>query len=164
MRKIGTLVVLAVLLQGCSADQAMEEALAVRSRLLSSGCSFRCEITADYIDYVEEFTLECTVTQEGTLEFTVTEPEAIRGIRGTVDAREGALVFEDLVLGFPLLADERLSPLAAPWILVHTLRAGCITACVREEEGLHLTVDDSYGNDPLTLEIYLDVDGAVDGC
>jgi len=164
LRRIGSLILLGALLCGCSADKEMEAALALRSRMVSSGCSFRCEITADYIDYVEEFTLDCSAGADGTVEFTVIEPESIQGIRGSVDGTEGTLNFEDMILGFPLMADERLSPVAAPWILIKTLRSGYITACVREEDGLHLTIDDSYADDALTLEIYLDEDGLVEGC
>ena len=152
-----------VLLCGCSNQDDMEEALAMRSRLLGEGCSFCCDITADYIDYVEEFELQCMVDREGMLEFEVAEPHSIRGIRGSVSGREGTLDYEDLVLAFPLMADDRLSPVAAPWILVQALRTGYITACVREGEQLHLTVDDSYGEDPLTLEIWLE-DGKVEAC
>lgn len=164
MKRMISLLLLGVMLGGCSEDKAMEEALGVRSRMISSGCSFRCEITADYIDYVEEFTLECTAGVDGTVEFTVVEPEAISGIRGTVDGTEGTLDYEDMILGFPLMADERLSPVASPWLLVNTLRSGYITACVREEESLHLTIDDTYADDALTLEIYLDEAGLVTGC
>jgi len=164
LRKIYPVVLAVLLFCGCTGNKGMEDALAVRSRLNSSGCSFRCEITADYIDYVEEFTLDCSAGADGTVEFTVIEPESIQGIRGSVDGTEGTLNFEDMILGFPLMADERLSPVAAPWILIKTLRCGYITACVREEDGLHLTIDDSYADDALTLEIYLDEDGLVEGC
>lgn len=164
MKRIGSVFLLGLLLCGCSGEKEMEEALALRSRMVSSGCSFRCEITADYIDYVEEFTLECIADMEGNVRFTVAEPESIQGVCGTVDGKEGTLDFEDMVLGFPLLADERLSPVMAPWILISTLRSGYITACVREEDGLHLTIDDSYDDDALTLEIYLDETGTVEDC
>lgn len=144
---------------GCSAaDQEMEEALAVRSRLLSSDCSFRCEITADYIDTVEVFTLECT-TDDGALGFSVAEPESISGITGTVSNGEGALTFDEAVLAFPLMADDRISPVSAPWLLISALRSGCITACAHEGDGLHLSIDDSYDDDALTLEIRMDANG-----
>ena len=164
MRKIFPMLVLGLLLCGCTRDKGMEEALAVRSRLLSSGCSFRCEITADYIDHYEEFELECVAEADGSVSFTVLEPESISGIRGTVSGTDGTLEFEDLVLAFPLMADERISPVAAPWLLVNTLRSGYITASVREGELLHLTIDDTYAEDALTLEVWVEEDGQIDGC
>lgn len=160
MKRIA-LVLSLLLLSGCaSADREMEQALTVRSRLANSGCSFRCEITADYIDTVEEFALDCSMDTAGELTFSVVRPETISDITGKVTAEEGMLTFDDTVLAFPLMADDRLSPVSSPWILIQTLRAGYITACVREEELLHLTVDDSYADDALTLEVWLEEDGA----
>lgn len=160
MKRLLGLLMMVVMLGGCaSVDQEMEQALAIRGQILSSGCAFRCEITADYIDTVEQFTLDCTVDVSGELSFTVVEPESIQGITGTVNAQEGALTFDDTVLAFPLMADDRLSPISGPWILIHTLRSGCITAVTGEGEGLHLTIDDSYADDALTLEIWTDARG-----
>lgn len=151
---------LLVCLSGCaSSDAQMEEALALRGKLLSSGCSFRCEITADYIDTVEVFTLDCVANTDGTVDFTVAEPESISGITGKVSGEEGALTFDDVVLAFPLMADDTLSPVSGPWLLINTLKSGYITACTREGEGLHLTIDDSYADDALTLEIWTDGSG-----
>ena len=148
------------LLTGCNgADQQMEEALAIRSKLVSSQCTFRCCITADYIDTVEVFTLECTAKTDGTLEFTVAQPQSISGITGSVSGEKGALTFDDVILAFPLMADDRLSPVSSPWLLMNTLRSGYITSVAREEDGLHLTIDDSYADDALTLEVWTDGDG-----
>lgn len=163
MRKIVPLVLLGLLLSGCGSDKGMEQALELRSRINSSGCSFRCEITADYIDHYEEFELDCRTEPDGSVAFVVAEPESIAGIRGSVSGTDGTLEFEDLVLAVPLMADERISPVAAPWLLVNTLRSGCITASVREGERLHLTIDDSYGEDPLTLEIWVE-EGEIEAC
>jgi len=164
LRKIYPVVLAVLLFCGCTGNKGMEDALAVRSRLNSSGCSFRCEITADYIDHYEEFELECVTEADGTVAFTVLEPESIRGIRGTVSGTDGTLEYEDLILAFPLMADERLSPVAAPWLLLSTLRSGYITASVREDELLHLTIDDTYAEDALTLEVWIEKDGQIDGC
>ena len=147
---------------GCSArDPAMEEALALRSRCLSGNVSFEAEVRADYITNIECFTLDCTFDENGEMSFRVSEPDDIEGIRGTVAGTEGTVVFDDVVLGYPLLAEGRLSPLAAPWVLVKALREGCIIAVGREGEMLHLTIDDSYADNALTLDIWLE-DGKVE--
>ena len=119
----------------------MEEALALRSRCLGGDVSFRTEIRADYITNIECFTLE---------------PYDIDGIRGTVTGTGGTVDFDDVVLGYPLLAEGRLSPLASPWVLMKALREGCIVAVGREGDTLHLTIDDSYADNALTLEIWLE--------
>ena len=161
MKKILWTLIPIVLLTGCTmGGNEMEEALAFRSRILGAEhISFEAEISADYIDRLEEFDLSCRTDAAGALAFRVTEPEAIVGITGTVTGEEGTLTFDDTVLAFPLLADDRLSPVSGPWVMMKALRSGCITAVVREGEKLHLTVDDSYGDDPLTLEIWIGEDG-----
>ena len=160
MKKMLLALATVMVFSGCGAtDSEMEEALTIRSKMLSTGCSFRCQITADYIDTVEVFTLDCVVGTEGKAEFTVVEPESISGITGQVDAEEGTLNFDETILAYPLMADNRLSPVSGPWLLINTLRKGYITACAREEEGLHLTIDDSYADDALTLEIWTDANG-----
>ena len=154
--------ILLVFFLGCSArDPAMEEALALRSRCLGGTVSFRTELRADYITNIESFALDCSFSETGEMAFTVIAPDDIAGIQGTVTGTEGTVVFEDVVLGYPLLAEGRLSPLAAPWVLVKALREGCIIAVGREDEVLHLTIDDSYADNALTVDIWVE-DGQVE--
>lgn len=119
-------------------------------------CSFRTIVTADYGDSVQKFAMDCTGDSKGNLRFAVAEPETIAGITGKIEDGDGYLTFDDTVLSFPLLADGRVSPVSAPWILLKTLRSGYLTACCKEEDKLHITVDDSYADDALKLEIWLD--------
>lgn len=149
---------LLVFFLGCSApDRDMEEALALRSQCLSAaGITFDAEIGADYITNIERFALDCAFDATGRMAFTVTEPDDIEGIRGSVSGTEGAVEFDDAVLAFPLMADGRLSPLSAPWVLVKALREGYIVSAVREGELLHLTIDDSYADNALTVDIWLE--------
>lgn len=147
---------------GCSGpDPDMEEALALRSRCLAAGVSFHAEVSADYIDRLEVFGLSCRQGTDTVMSFTVTEPEDISGISGTVTGTEGTVRFDDTVLAFPLMADGRLSPLSAPWVMVKAIREGAIVSLVREGELLHLTIDDSYADDALTVDLWIE-DGEVD--
>lgn len=151
---------LMIFLLGCAAqDDAMEEALGIRGKLLASECAFRCTVTADYSDSLETFTMDCRSGTDGKLEFTVTAPQSISGITGSVDGQEGTLTFDDTVLAFPLLAQNRISPVGAPWILVNTLRTGCIHSVARTDTGLVMAIDDSYADDALNLEIWTDGQG-----
>lgn len=137
----------------------MARALDLRSRVLgASEVRFEAEILADYTDRVESFELACTVDPEGTVTFAVTEPEEIAGITGTVSGTEGTISFDDTVLAFPLMADGRLSPVSAPWVLMKALRSGYIVAVAQEGELLHMTIDDSYDDDALTVDIWADGD------
>ena len=151
-----------VFLMGCgSRDPAMEAALELRSRCLGAGqVTFRAQISADYIDRIEFFTLECIQHENGTMEFQVVEPADIAGIGGSVMGTEGTVGFDDTMLAFPLMAQGRLSPLSGPWVLMQAIRSGNILAAGREGELIHLTIDDSYAENALTVDLWLR-DGAV---
>lgn len=119
-------------------------------------CGFDVSVTADYGDTFQTFRMSCTADSQGNLSFSVSEPESIEGVSGTIRDGDGFLTFDDVALEFPLLADRQISPVSAPWILLKTLRSGYLTACCLEEEKLHLTIDDSYEDDALKLDIWLD--------
>ena len=124
-------------------------------KLLNSGCTFDAEITADYGDEIFVFSTSCEADAEGNLAFAVTKPESIAGITGLIDQEGGKLTFDGTALAFPLLAEEQISPVSAPWIFLKTLRGGYLSAAGMEDELLRLTVDDSYEEDALKLDIWL---------
>lgn len=128
----------------------------LRAELLSSGCSFDAEVTADYGDKAYTFTMACQCDAQGRMSFTVSSPESISGITGILSQDEGALTFDDVVLAFPLLADGQLSPVSAPWTFTNSLRGGYIRAAGEEEGLLRLTIDDSFDEDSLQLDVWLD--------
>lgn len=115
----------------------------------------QCEIQASYTDGVECFTLLCTQKGDEAMTFQVLAPESIAGIHGTVEETEGTIGYDEAILGFPLLARQRLSPVSEPWVMLQALRSGCLTGWSREGEIYHLTLDDSYGDDPLTVDVWL---------
>ena len=88
--------------------------------------------------------------------FRVREPEDISDIKGTVRGTEGSVEFDDTVLAFPLMADGRLSPLSGPWVVLKAVRSGCILAAGREGELVHVTIDDSYADNALTVDLWLE--------
>ena len=146
-----------VLLSGCTGhDEALDRAMALRAKLLTAGVSFDAQITADYGDEIHTFCVYCEGDSQGNLGFRITAPETIADITGRIDAGEGKLTYQDTVLAFPLLAEEQLSPVSAPWIFYTTLRGGYLTSAGIEEDLLRLTIDDSYGEDALTVDIWLD--------
>lgn len=156
MRRFLCLLPVLALLCGCSEkSELIDRAVALRMELLSAGCSFDADITADYGDAVHAFSVSCTADSDGNLGFTVTAPESIAGITGVVSCEGGNLTFDETVLTFPLLADDQLSPVSAPWIFLKTLRGGYLSSAGMEEELLRLTIDDSYEEDALQLDIWL---------
>ena len=158
MKRTALVLILLLFLTGCaSAGKEIERGMALRSRLLSAeGCSFDAAVTADYGDKVYAFSLFCEGDSKGNLSFSVTEPESIAGITGSITDEGGKLTFDETALQFDLMADEHLSPVSAPWILLKTLRSGYLTSACMEESLLRLTIDDSYDEDALQLDIWLD--------
>ena len=158
MKKLAALMIALVILTGCTGKRnEMDRAMNLRAALLGSGgCSFTAHICADYGDAIHEFTLYCEGMNNGDLGFRVEAPETIAGITGRFKGEEGALTFDSGAVAFPLLADDQVTPVSGPWIFLKTLLGGYLTACNQEEEYLHLTINDSYEEDALQLEIWLD--------
>ena len=136
--------------------------MAFRRELLSgTECRFSAEITADYGDRLHSFSMDCQVDSGGNLRFCVTEPQSLAGITGEVSDGGGKLTFEDTALHFDLLADGQFSPVSAPWIFMKTLRGGYITAAWEEDSFLRLSVDDSYQENALHLDIWMEEEEPV---
>jgi hypothetical protein len=144
-------------LSGCGGENAeLKRAMDLRAGLLTESVSFDAEITADYGEEVHIFSVYCEGDSRGNLGFRVTAPETIADITGRIEAGEGKLTYRDTVLGFPLIAEDQLSPVSAPWIFYTTLRGGYLTAAGMEDNLLRLTIDDSYEEDALTVDIWID--------
>jgi len=142
-------------LSGCSANGHIERGMALRSALLRSESRFTTDITADYGDKVCSFAMDCAFSDNGDMTFTVTAPETIAGITGTITDNGGKLTFDDTALQFPLMADDQISPVSAPWVLMKALRSGYLTSAGEEDGLLRLTIDDSYEEDAMQADVWL---------
>lgn len=156
MKKRAIFLLFFVFLTGCAGSEKIERGMALRSTLLRSSGSFHTAILADYGEKSHSFAMDCIFDDTGDLTFTVTEPESIAGITGSVRDSGGTLTFDETVLYFELLTDEQLSPVSAPWIFLKTLRSGYLTSAGEDGELLRLSIDDSYEEDALHLDIWLD--------
>ena len=157
MKKLVSVLVLLIVLTGCAGDNGeLDRTMALRAKLLAaSGCSFDAVITADYGDKTYSFSVSCTSDGQGDVTFTVNDPESIAGITGTISGEGGKLTFDDTALAFELLADGQVTPVSAPWLLVKTLRGGYVRACTVDGEQIRVSIDDSYEEDALHLDIWL---------
>lgn len=159
MKRMVALLGLIFLLSGCTQTE-LEQGMELRGKLLQAEtCTFEAHVTADYGDRLYQFSMACTADSEGTVRFTVTEPENISGISGKMDKSGGAITFDDTVLEFGLMAEGRLSPVSAPWVLVKTLRGGYLKSAGTEDGVTRLTLDDSFQEDALTVDVWLGEDG-----
>ncbi len=157
MKKVGVLFLFLCILSGCAkADRELERGMALRFSLLQgNGVRFQAEITADYGDKLHSFGVACQADSKGNLQFEVTAPETIQGITGSVSGEGGHLTFEEVALQFASMADGQITPVMSPWVFLKTLRGGYLTSACMEENLLHLTIDDSYEDDALQLDIWV---------
>lgn len=157
MKFAGILLLVTVFLVGCSnVSEEMDRAMDLRKKMLVSECSFSAEVTADYGDTLFSYSVQCQSDSLGTVWFEITAPESVAGIRGKMAAEGGQILFDDTALCFPYLAEGQLSPISASWVLIKTLRSGYLTAVCSEDDRLLMTIDDSYEEGALTLDIWLD--------
>lgn len=146
-----------MLLTGCSAvENELDRAMGLRTKLLSSTYAFDAVVTADYVAGTNTFAMHCQGDALGNVTFEVTEPESLAGITGRLTGERGALMFDDAALAFDLLADGELSPVSAPWVVVRSLRSGYLADCGKEGQHLRLSVHDTYADDALHLDVWLD--------
>ena len=157
MKRIIPILLILVLLAGCAgARDTMDRAMALRSALLAKGAEFDAAVTADYGDKTYSFGMHCRMEAQGKVTFSVTAPETLAGITGTVSASGGKLTFDGNALAFTLLADGQVSPVSGPWLLMKTLRSGYLTSCGMEDGCLRIAIADSYEDDALHLDVWLD--------
>lgn len=144
-------------LTGCSEDDRnLRSAMQLREQILSAqSCAFLANITADYGDNLHTFSMDCRTLADGVLQFEIMKPETIAGITGNISEEGGNITFDERSLFFPLLTDDLLIPASAPWIMMKTLRGGYITAVCEEDDLLHMTIQDSYAEDALMVDIWI---------
>lgn len=156
MKRISLFLILIIILTGCSgSNDQMDRALALRSRIQQAQVSFDVELTADYGDKTYDFSMSCKGDAQGNLTFTVTAPETIAGISGVISKGTGKLTFDEKMLAFEILADGLISPVSGPWVMLKALQSGYMTSCGAEGDSLRLSIDDSYRDKALHLDIWL---------
>lgn len=165
MKRYAILLLALVLLCGCAGNSGqMDRPMALRGKIQQKEVTFDVAITADYGDKMHTFAMQCHGDTLGNLKFTVTEPESIAGISGTVSKGSGKLTFDDQVLAFDILADDLISPVSGPWVLLETLRSGFLTSCSDEGELLRVAIDDSYEEKALHLDVWLNSEDIPQRC
>lgn len=140
----------------------MDRALALRAAFLKAETvTFDAQITADYQDRLYTFGMECATDAEGSVTFSVSEPEGIAGVTGTVSAGTGQLTFDGMALDFGLLAQGRISPISGSWIVMQCIRSGYIESFCEEKGLFTISVRDCFEEDALCTEICFDSDDTL---
>ena len=158
MKRIFVSLLIVAALFGCGKkNDSIQPASDLRSKLQNAdGCRFDAHITADYGDATYTFVLNCQTDKDGKLRFEVSDPLTIAGMTGTISAQKGEILFDDKVLAFDTFADGYISPISAPWVMMNSLIGGYITSCGRNEEGYRISLNDSYADDALQLDVWTD--------
>ena len=158
MKRLIAIILVTYIFCGCSdTHQNFDHAIVLRQKILKAAqCTFIATVSADYIDHVYSFRMHCTIDPSGKMYFEVIEPESISGITGEISASQSSLTFDDKALAFAPLADGYISPVCAPWIFMQALQSGYIRGYGSANNGRILSIDDSYQDDALELEIMLD--------
>jgi len=157
MKRFLVLIVAFFLFAGCSKNEDIDSALKFRNQLINSdGCTFDAVIYADYGDQIHTFSMRCEADASGMIKFEVTDPQTIAGITGEYSSQGGKITFDDTALAFKSLTDNQLSPVSAPWILIHTLRGGYLTSAGEDGDYTRIAIDDSYEENALHLDVWLD--------
>lgn len=167
MKKPGVLLLsFVLLLTGCSGKKdEIERGMELRAKLLrANSCAFDTTVTADYGTAIYEFGMACQVSERGDFLFSVTAPETISGVTGKITREGGKLTFTDAALQFDTMAEGQVTPVSAPWLFMKALRDGYLTAAGMEGDLLRLTIDDSYEDDALHLDIWLDSENTPTRC
>lgn len=158
MRRLPVVFLLVIFLSGCNKSESkLNRAMKLRDAILKcESCSFTTVITADYGDKIHTFKMSCTTGSDGDMTFEVIEPGTISGITGSFSKDTGMLTFDDQVLMFEMLADDQITPISAPWLMMQTLKSGFINACGQDGQNLRIQIDDSYYGDSLHADIWVD--------
>ncbi len=137
----------------------MAQAIEFRGELISQGgCSFRAQITADYGQEVQNFTLDCDVDEEGTVSFYVVEPDTIEGITGSVEGESGMVTYDGLQLAFPLMINDQISPVSAPALTVSCWMKEFILSAGLFEDLYRVSYEKKINNKDLLIDTYFEKD------
>ena len=144
--KLAVLLTICLLLTGCgSAENALSSAIEFRTELVQAGgCSFEAQVTADFGDTLQEFTLDCDADEKGNTAFTVKKPETLEGITGCAAEDGGKITYDGMAMDFGLLADGRVTPAAAPAILASCWAKEYIASAGMEEECCRVTYEKGF--------------------
>lgn len=149
---------LLLLLCACgAAKDTAQVPVSFRTELCGAGgCQYVLALTADYGEYVREFSLVCRSDVAGATGFTVLSPQAAEGITGTVSGTGADVSYGDTVLAVEAFESRRISPMAAPYLLTKAWSDGYITAWGRDGGWEQVDYALGYGNQQLTITTWFD--------
>ena len=157
-KRLMTSFLLCLLLTGCGASpkEQAQKALDFRTALMEAGgCGFTAQVTADYGDYVYQFTMDCEADREQT-KLHVTAPEELAGIGLTVEENGKKIQFDDMELDFGELGHGLVPPVTAPWLLTQCWVGEYIAFTGADDDLSRVTYLRGYDDEELTVDTWFD--------
>ena len=130
-------------------------------RTAIAGCNeggFGAVVTADYGESTYTFSMNCQYDGKGNMNLSVTAPETISGITAKIGQGTGMITFDDQALVFEMIADDQISPICAPWLVMEALTSGYISACGMDGEYVRVRIDDSFAGAQFSVDTWISSD------
>lgn len=150
--KIAVPMLLLLLLSACGAENTSAQTpVSFRTSLQEAGgCCFQAAVTADYGDYIRQFTFDCSA-EIGRTTLTVLEPDNAAGITATVSGEEATVSFDDTILAVEEFESRRISPMASGYLLERAWSEGYISSGGMDGQLEMVEYLLGYGSDQLTI-------------
>lgn len=157
MRRALCVILICLICTACSSEAELSPAIDFRSELVSSGgASFSAEVLADFGQTVQTFCMDCRSDGVGKLTFTVTAPETLSGITGTVTDSGGTITYDGMAMDFGLLANGNVIPAAAPAIVCACWIDAYISSTGQEGDGCRVTYEKDFEEKALTVDTWFE--------
>ena len=119
-----------------------------------AGCVMEAEVSCTQDGAAWEATLRCDYVPEGETTVEVLAPETIAGITAHVKDSAADVSFDDTQLGLGSLANGRLAPLAAPYVLGQSWAGAYIDSTGTEDGLLRATYRLGYDKQELVVDTW----------
>lgn len=145
-----------VLISACTTQEhTVEAAIQFRASLVQAGgCNFQTQVEADFGDSVEEFSMQCSATAEGTAHIVLTAPETLEGISAEITDSSGKITYDGMSVDFGLLANGNVIPAVAPAILADCWCSEYISSAGEENGIYRVTYEKNYDEKRLLVDTW----------
>lgn len=157
-RALAIIAVCILCLTGCTEEKSLlSDAIAFRADLVQAGgCQFTAEVTADYGDTVQQFTLSCQSDAQGTTLLTVIAPETLAGIQASITDDGGTMQYDGLAMEFGLLANGNVIPAAVASIVTSCWMKEYIASAGQEDTRYRVSYQKNFDEKLLIVDTYFE--------